>query len=73
MFTRLQLAHSPPPLPLWLSPLGWHLAPRALGVRWRFYKASAFAKFFSEAEITDRALQAGINNSGWTADEIEKA
>ena len=35
-------------------------------------KASAFAKFFSEAEITDRALQAGINNSGWTADEIQE-
>ena len=35
-------------------------------------KASAFAKFFSEGEITDRALQAGINNSGWTADEIQE-
>jgi len=35
-------------------------------------KASAFAKFFSDGEITDRALQAGINNSGWTADEIQE-
>ena len=35
-------------------------------------KASSFAKFFSEGEITDRALQAGINNSGWTADEIQE-
>ncbi len=35
-------------------------------------KASAFAKFFSEGEITDRALQSGINNAGWTADEIQE-
>ena len=35
-------------------------------------KASAFAKFFNDGEITDRALQAGINNSGWTADEIQE-
>ena len=27
----------------------------------------AFKKFFSNGEITDRALDAGINNSGWTA------
>ena len=35
-------------------------------------KASAFAKFFNDGEITDRALQAGINNSGWTAEEIQE-
>ena len=35
-------------------------------------KASAFAKFFKDGEITDRALQAGINNAGWTADEIQE-
>ena len=35
-------------------------------------KASAFAKFFNDGEITDRALEAGINNSGWTADEIQE-
>ena len=35
-------------------------------------KASAFAKFFNDGEITDRALQAGINNAGWTADEIQE-
>ena len=35
-------------------------------------KASSFAKFFNDGEITDRALQAGINNSGWTADEIQE-
>ena len=35
-------------------------------------KASAFAKFFNDGEITDRALQSGINNSGWTADEIQE-
>ena len=35
-------------------------------------KASAFAKFFNDGEITDRALESGINNSGWTADEIQE-
>ena len=35
-------------------------------------KASSFAKFFNDGEITDRALEAGINNSGWTADEIQE-
>ena len=35
-------------------------------------KASSFAKFFNDGEITDRALQSGINNSGWTADEIQE-
>ena len=29
-------------------------------------------KFFKNGEITDRALEAGINNSGWTADEIQE-
>ncbi|EAR19554.1 alpha/beta hydrolase [Synechococcus sp. W2B2] len=35
-------------------------------------KSNAFKKFFMDGEITDRALQAGINNSGWTADEIQE-
>ncbi len=30
-----------------------------------------FKKFFETGEITDRALEAGINNSGWTAEEIQ--
>lgn len=34
-------------------------------------KSKAFKKFFKNGEITDRALEAGINNSGWTADEIQ--
>ena len=29
-----------------------------------------FKTFFETGEITDRALQAAINNSGWTAEEI---
>ena len=33
---------------------------------------SAFATFFSEGEMTDRALEAGIYNSGWTADEVQE-
>ena len=35
-------------------------------------KSSAFKTFFNNGEITDRALEAGINNSGWTADEIRE-
>ena len=35
-------------------------------------KSKAFKKFFKNGEITDRALEAGINNSGWTADEIQE-
>ena len=35
-------------------------------------KSKAFKKFFKNGEITDRALEAGINNSGWTADEIQQ-
>jgi hypothetical protein len=35
-------------------------------------KSKAFKKFFKKGDITDRALQAGINNSGWTADEIRE-
>ena len=35
-------------------------------------KSSAFKTFFADGEITDRALEAGINNSGWTADEIQE-
>ena len=32
----------------------------------------AFREFFSSGVITDRALQAGINNSGWTAEEVQE-
>merc|ERR1712216_454926 len=32
----------------------------------------AFRKFLSSGEITDRALDAGINNSGWTAEEVQE-
>ena len=35
-------------------------------------KSKAFKKFFKSGEITDRALLAGINNSGWTAEEIQE-
>lgn len=35
-------------------------------------KSKAFKTFFKKGDITDRALQAGINNSGWTADEIRE-
>ena len=35
-------------------------------------KSKAFKKFFKKGEITDRALLAGINNSGWTAEEIQE-
>ena len=35
-------------------------------------KSKAFKKFFKNGEITDRALEAGINNSGWDADEIQE-
>ena len=31
-----------------------------------------FKKFLKTGEITDRALEAGINNSGWTAEEIQE-
>jgi hypothetical protein len=35
-------------------------------------KSKAFKKFFKNGDITDRALQAGIGGSGWTADEIRE-
>ena len=34
--------------------------------------SKAFKTFFKDGDITDRALQSGINNSGWTADEIRE-
>ena len=39
------------------------------GAVWTTTK-SAFNTYFEDGEITDRALEAGINGSGWTADEI---
>jgi hypothetical protein len=33
---------------------------------------SDFRTFFETGEVTDRALDAGINNSGWTAEEIQE-
>ena len=43
-------------------------------VRWNTGGAvsSEFKTFFESGEITDRALAAGIANSGWTADEIQE-
>ena len=34
--------------------------------------SSEFKTFLTTGEITDRALEAGINNSGWTAEEIQE-
>ena len=34
--------------------------------------SSDFKTFFGTGEITDRALAAGIANSGWTAEEIQE-
>ena len=34
--------------------------------------SSDFKTFFTTGEVTDRALDAGINNSGWTAEEIQE-
>jgi hypothetical protein len=34
--------------------------------------SSEFKTFFETGEVTDRALDAGINNSGWTAEEIQE-
>ena len=33
--------------------------------------SSEFKTFFETGDVTDRALDAGINNSGWTAEEIQ--
>ena len=32
--------------------------------------SSEFKTFLTTGEVTDRALDSGINNSGWTAEEI---
>ena len=34
--------------------------------------SSEFKTFFSTGDITDRALLEGVNNSGWTAEEIQE-
>ena len=34
--------------------------------------SSEFKTFFTTGEITDRALLAGINGSGWTAEEVQE-
>jgi len=34
--------------------------------------SSEFKTFLTTGDITDRALNSGINNSGWTADEIQE-
>ena len=58
------------------------LAPHAeagtsLPVRWNTGGAvwtttsSEFKTFFETGDVTDRTLDAGINNSGWTAEEIQ--
>ena len=49
----------------------------SLPVRWNNGGAvwtttsSEFKTFFETGDVTDRALDAGINNSGWTAKEIQ--
>ena len=49
----------------------------SLPVRWNTGGAvwtttsSEFKTFFETGDVTDRALDAGINNSGWTAEEIQ--
>ena len=49
----------------------------SLPVRWNNGGAvwtttsSEFKTFFETGDVTDRALDAGINNSGWTAEEIQ--
>ena len=53
-------------------------AEAATPVRWNTGGAvwstslSAFKTFLSSGEITDRALMAGINGSGWTAEEVQE-
>ena len=34
--------------------------------------SSEFKTFLTTGEVTDRALDAGINNSGWTAEEVQE-
>ena len=52
-------------------------AGTSLPVRWNTGGAvwtttsSEFKTFFETGEVTDRALDAGVNNSGWTAEEIQ--
>ena len=52
-------------------------AGTSLPVRWNNGGAvwtttsSEFKTFFETGDVTDRALDAGINNSGWTAEEIQ--
>ena len=52
-------------------------AGTSLPVRWNTGGAvwtttsSEFKTFFETGDVTDRALDAGINNSGWTAEEIQ--
>ncbi len=53
-------------------------AKAATPVRWNTGAAvwstslSAFSTFLESGDITDRALLAGINGSGWTAEEIQE-
>ena len=53
-------------------------AGTSLPVRWNTGGAvwtttsSEFKTFFETGEVTARALDAGINNSGWTAEEIQE-
>jgi hypothetical protein len=52
-------------------------AGTSLPVRWNTGGAvwtttsSEFKTFCETGEVTDRALDAGVNNSGWTAEEIQ--
>ena len=49
------------------SPVRWNSG----GAVWTT-TSSEFSTFLDDGEITDRALDAGINRSGWSADEIQQ-
>ena len=49
------------------SPVRWNSG----GAVWTT-TSSEFSTFLDDGEITDRALDSGINRSGWSADEIQQ-
>ena len=50
-----------------VTPVRWNTG----GAVWST-SSDAFKTFFESGDITDRALLAGINNSGWTAEEVQE-
>ena len=50
-----------------VTPVRWNTG----GAVWST-SSSAFKTFFESGDITDRALLSGINNSGWTAEEVQE-